>query len=116
MEFLDNANNIWQAACYLNPASSSNFSKITEIQDGSNFAKDLMTISTVLIRDFFPPLPMRFNEPRPPTEALVQASQLLYEALTKEEVQRVIFNAKPMKAPGPDTLPVLVWQKLWPVV
>src|SRR5437667_8297804 len=34
----------------------------------------------------------------------------------KEEVQRAVFDAKPMKAPGPDTLPALVWQKLWLVV
>src|SRR5438876_3914784 len=108
MEFLNNANNIWQAARYLNPASGINFSKITEIQDDADLAKDPVTISTVLICNFFSPLPMCINEPSTHIETLVQATQLLYEALTKEEVQRAVFDIKPIKAPGLDTLPALV--------
>ena len=36
--------------------------------------------------------------------------------LTKEDVRRAVLAASPLKAPGMDGIPVLVWQELWPVL
>ena len=38
------------------------------------------------------------------------------EPLTEAEAQRAVFAAHPYKAPGPDDLPAVVWQELWPVL
>ena len=70
----------------MNPATSSNFTRIPEIQDGTNLIKDPLIISTVLIYDFFSPLLLCINKLTPPIVAAVQATQLPYEALTREEV------------------------------
>lgn len=36
--------------------------------------------------------------------------------MQKEDVRAAIFKASPLKAPGQDNIPVLIWQKLWPVL
>ena len=41
---------------------------------------------------------------------------MLMEPLSEAEVHKVIFASNPHKAPGPDDLPAVVWQQLWPVL
>ena len=36
--------------------------------------------------------------------------------IAMEEVERQLWAAKPWKALGDDGLPVVVWQKIWPVI
>ena len=33
--------------------------------------------------------------------------------ITEEEITRAVFLTAPLKEPGPDTVPAMVWQKLW---
>lgn len=35
--------------------------------------------------------------------------------ISLEEITRVIFSAAPLKGAGPNTIPALVWQKIWPI-
>jgi hypothetical protein len=37
----------------------------------------------------------------------------VYEEITESEVRAAIFRSSPKKAPGPDDIPFLVWQKVW---
>ena len=43
-------------------------------------------------------------------------TQLSSTSLTLVEVRTAIFKASPLKGPGDDGLPALVWQKLWPML
>lgn len=36
--------------------------------------------------------------------------------ISTEEIAKAVFSTSPLKAAGPDTIPALVWQKLWPVI
>ena len=33
-----------------------------------------------------------------------------------EEIAKAIFSTSPLEGAGPDTIPALVWQKLWPAI
>jgi hypothetical protein len=37
----------------------------------------------------------------------------LHKEITEAEVRAVIFRLNPKKAPGPDDIPFLVWQRVW---
>jgi hypothetical protein len=57
---------------------------------------------------FFP------NMAQPDDEAHTeQREEIPWAPLTEEEVHRALQAAKPMKAPGEDGLPMLVWKQLW---
>lgn len=112
-DFLADDANIWQAAKYLDPHSSSAFDKIPPLtrRDGST-TKDKSEQAEELLSVFFPPLPARIEDegPRP------QRTAVSMPPLTIEEVEQRIFAAKSWKAPGDDGLPAMVWKQVWPVV
>ena len=74
-------------------------------------------IGETLLKSFFPPL-----SPYPSPSQSTNASnislpvQITAPPLQKEDVRAAIFKASPLKAPSPDNIPALVWQKLWPVL
>ena len=111
-EFLDNTSNIWQAGRYLDPSANSGFTKIPSLMNLGERIESNEGIASQLLKDFFPPLPPIQET----TETQPIGSQLPLHALTLEEVREAIFAAKPHKAPGPDSLPAIVWQQLWPVL
>ena len=74
---------------------------------------DNKEISEALLESFFPP-PPEHEEPEQDVEAAF--TQLPFEPITEEEVKAAVFRAKPMKAPGMDGLPVLVWHEVWPIL
>ena len=112
-DFLADDINIWQAAKYLDPGSSSAFDKIPPLtrRDGSS-TKDKGEQAEELLSVFFPPLPAGIEDegPRP------QRAAVPMPLLTMKEVEQRIFAAKSWKAPGDDGLPAMVWKQVWPVV
>lgn len=71
-------------------------------------------MAQVFLREFFPPLP-KYTSPAPLFhESTIH--QLPMVPITEDEITRAVFSATPLKGPGPDTIPALVWQKLWPTV
>lgn len=113
-EFLENTDNIWQAAKYLTPSSISkpSFSPITRlINRNGQCVYQNKEISTTLLQKFFPPLP---EYVAPPYQA--QSNPLPLIPVTEKEVQAKIFSASPFKGPGCDGLPAVVWQKTWPIL
>lgn len=111
-DFLDNTDNVWKAAKYLDPDGASAFARIPALTDGHNIAESNEDIAYALRHTFFPPLP-----PQSQGQPIQQPpSPLQCPALTEWEVKRAIFDASPWKAPGMDGLPAAVWQQLWPVI
>jgi ribonuclease HI len=111
-DFLDNTNNVWKAARYLDPEGASAFARIPMLTDGHNTVDSNESIAYALRHAFFPPLP-----PVTRSEPIEQPlSPLHCPILTEWEVKRAIFQANPWKAPGIDGLPAAVWQQLWPVI
>lgn len=112
-EFLEDSDNIWQAAKYLAPSSTAkpSFSPIACLKDrDGNFVCHTTDISTTLLQKIFPPLPAYTA----PTQTLLPKS-LPMMAVTEKEVQAAIFSASPFKGPGYDGLSAVAWQKTWPV-
>lgn len=111
--------NIWSAAKYLpDHTLRPSFSPISRIKQGpTTIATTNTEIGAVLLEKFFPPL-----SPYPPpaqaeiTDNAGLPTQLTAPPLQKEDVRAAIFKASPLKAPGQDNIPALVWQKLWPVL
>jgi hypothetical protein len=66
-----------------------------------------------LLETFFPPLPTIQDEP-PRDHSLPDA--LPMELITEHEIETALMRMTPWKAPGPDALPVVVWQQTWPIV
>ena len=110
--FLENGQNIWQAARYLQPDSASTFAAIPNLKVGATEIDTDEEIASTLMTTFFPPS-------REVLEAVSTISilhPLPSAPLIMDEVERAICAANPWKAPGIDDLPAVVWQKLWPVV
>jgi ribonuclease HI/exonuclease III len=117
-EFLDVTTNIWKAAKYLHPATSSNFGRIAALkkdpQDTSSRPEEVTTceeIGSRLLHQFYN---QKANAPPPPE--VTYPERLEWNEITKEEVHAAVKRLSPYKAPGPDGLPNVVWQKLWHVL
>lgn len=65
---------------------------------------------SMLLQTFFPPKPkpengeLNNNRESSPAEP--------FKKITEAEIRRAIFRSDPKKAPGPDEIPFLVWQKI----
>ena len=112
-EFLADNDNIWKAAKYLKSSGDAAFGKVPQLvrADGT-ITVDHSEQAEELLTTFFPPLPGNIDDEgsRP------QRAPVVMPAITMEEVERQLWAAKSWKAPGDDGLPVVVWQKTWPVV
>ncbi len=65
-------------------------------------------IAKTLVNKFFPPLPQY-----PTPEIITSYYQLPAPSITKKDIENVIFKASPLKGPGYDRMPAVVWQKTW---
>ena len=110
--FLDNTENIWQAAKYLGDENS-DFAPISKLKKKKNKpeAQNETEIAATLLSSFFPSLP-----PYPTQQSHPERSEITVPPFTEEEVKNAIFAAGPFSAGGIDNLPSIVWQKLWPVL
>ncbi len=117
--FLDNSENIWQAAKYLSDQTvKPSFSTIARVKNSFHLeVKTPEDIGNVLLGSFFhlPPSRPRSIVHSPDTKFL-ETNQLPGIPLALEEVRDAIFKASSFKRPGEDGLPALVWQKLWPIL
>jgi ribonuclease HI len=108
--FLEDRQNIWQACRYLQPDSTAAFAKISALKTGEReTVEDDEGIARTLITAFFP-------EGRAVSATLGDPEdygQLPTVPLTMIEVERAIHHASSWKAPGTDSMPAVVWQKLW---
>jgi len=113
-DFLDNSDNIWKAAKYLDTKATASFARVPPIKKAGTedeFVTENQDIAGELLRAFFPPPPSCEPEGAPGGY-----SQLPWEPITKDEVKNAVFRASPDKAPGRDGLPARVWRELWPVL
>lgn len=110
--FLDDTKNIWQAARYLEDIGSE-FTPIPKLRDeaADKEVTNENEIAATLLSSFFPPLP---PYPEPVVSSL--PPQLSMPPITEEDARLAIFAASPYSAGGIDSLPSIVWQKLWPVL
>lgn len=111
--FLEDNENIWQALKYLsNGTGTAGFASISGLKTPEDQLVDKNSeIATTLLSKFFPPLPPYL---RPEKETCY--NQLSTPAITENDIQSAIFQASPLKGPGCDRIPALVWQKTWPVL
>ncbi|KAJ5117672.1 hypothetical protein N7448_011304 [Penicillium atrosanguineum] len=111
-EFLDNTDNIWKAVRYLQPGDQS-MGIVPTLRSGERTINDDQGKAHALLETFFPPLPIIQGGPRR-DGSLPDA--LPMETITDHEIEMTLMRMAPWKAPGPDALPVVVWQQIWPTV
>jgi hypothetical protein len=109
--FLSDNTNIWKAAKYLSAKSPLDRVPPLVRSDGQIITQNNEQAS-LLLEKFFPPLPEQIDqEPDSP-----RRHGIPLERITAEEISRAIQRTSPMKAPGGDGLPTIVWKQLWPVI
>ncbi|KAJ5215604.1 reverse transcriptase [Penicillium cinerascens] len=111
-EFLNNSDNIWKAARYLEPGERSIGAIPTLRSNNQTFDND-QEKAYALLQAFFPPLPNILDEPQ---EERQQPDPLPMETIAPHEVEAALMKMAPWKAPGPDGLPAVVWQQIWSTV
>lgn len=112
-DFLEDKENIWQASKYL--SNNTDIFSFTIIS-GLIIPKDYLVISslkivTTLMAKFFSLLPFYLTP-----QNNMGYKQFTALAITKAKIENAIFKTSPSKSPGYDRVPVLVWQKTWPVL
>lgn len=114
LEFLDNTNNIGQAARHLDPNKATGFGRIAAIkgQNGERI-QDKAEIGRELLKNFFPepPPPQQSSEPQ-----RTLGDQLCSGRVPVDEGEQALFAASPDKAPGRDGLTIRVWREVWRVL
>lgn len=115
-EFLDEPGNIWDTCRYIDDKSSqASFAPISGLKTSDTTkVTNNSEMAQVLLKEFFPPLPeYPLSTPLSPQSTI---HQLPMVPITEDEITKAVFSASPLKGPGPDTIPALVWQILWPTV
>lgn len=113
-EFLVEPGNIWDTCRYINNnARVSNFSPVSAIQTSAySAATSNPEIAQSFLSEFFPPLPI-YSAPLQNYSAPLN-NQLPMARITPEEISKAVFSAASFKGAGPDAIPAVVWQKIWP--
>lgn len=108
-EFVDNPENVWKANKYthMNPGSRG----VPTLQGPRGLVDQDKEKAAVLLQAFFPPQPESEDRSPDREETLVPAQP--YKRITEAEVRTATFRSNPKKAPGPDNIPFLIWQKVW---
>jgi hypothetical protein len=107
-EFLDSAGegHLWKAISYTRARES--YASIPPLRRETEEITDHTEKAKLLMETFFP------NMAQPEDVAHTEKrEEIPWVRLTEEEVHRALQAAKPMKAPGEDGLPMLVWKQLW---
>ena len=112
-EFLQNTDNIWKAARYLQPDGTGGFHHIAGLTADNRTVENNQQISQVLMEEFFD---SRMGTTNNHGFTPVETTQLPWEPLTMHEVREAVFRAQPYKAPGLDDIPAIVWKELWPII
>jgi hypothetical protein len=86
---------------------------VSTLRSGDQTINDDQGKAHILLETFFPPLPNIQDEP-PRDRSLPDA--LPMEMITEHEIEMALMRMASWKAPGPDGLPVVVWQQMWPTV
>lgn len=111
-EFLNNTDNIWKAARYLEPGNRS-IGMVSALSIEGRTIDDDHGKAHALLEAFFPPLPSILDGPH---EEPQQLAALPMETINSHEIEAALLKMASWKAPGPDGLPVVVWQRIWPIV
>ncbi|CAG8068633.1 unnamed protein product, partial [Penicillium nalgiovense] len=107
-QFLDEAGEgkLWKAATYMKPRET--WDCVPALRVGSEECTQNEEKAKTFLDAFFPAMsPPEFNPPTTP------ATELPWHPITESEIERSLKAAKGNTAPGEDTLPMLVWKKLW---
>jgi hypothetical protein len=86
---------------------------VPTLRSGDQTINDDQGKAHALLETFFPPLP-NIQDESPGDRPLPGA--LPMETITPHEVEAALMRMASWKAPGPDALPVVVWQQIWPTV
>ena len=110
-EFLDQAGkgNLWKAAKYT--YHNDQYAPISPLTAEGRTATTSEDKAQMLLETFFPTPTEPVSSMEPSHEAALE-----WEALTKAEIHQSLFAASGKSAAGLDSLPMLVWQKLWPYI
>ncbi|KAJ5138858.1 uncharacterized protein N7515_003706 [Penicillium bovifimosum] len=107
-QFLDEAGEgkLWKAATYMKPRET--WDCVPALRVGSEECTQNEDKAKAFLDAFFPAMnPPEFSPPTTP------ATELPWHPITESEIERSLKAAKGNTAPGEDTLPMLVWKKLW---
>lgn len=115
-EFLDEPGNIWDTCCYIDDKSSqASFAPISGLKTSDTTkVTNNFEMAQVFLKEFFPPLPEYPLSTSLSPESTIH--QLTMVPITEDEITKAVFSTSLLKGPGPDTIPALVWRKLWPTV
>jgi hypothetical protein len=109
-EFVDDPANVWRANQYTHMDPGSRGVPALQGSEGTVVDQDEEKART-LLRAFFPPQPEPENGDLDNSRAPLPVQP--FKKITEAEIRRAIFRSNPRKAPGPDDIPFLVWQKIW---
>ncbi len=107
-QFLDEAGEgkLWKAATYMKPRET--WGCVPALQTGGEEYTKNEDKARVFLSAFFPV--MNTPDPGDPT---ISQPELPWQPITELEIQRSLNAANGTTAPGEDSLPMLVWKKLW---
>ena len=100
IEFLENNDNIWKAAKYMDPNAADSFSTVPLLKREDQEITQNSDIADLLLKAFFPPAPDADLEEKP-----IMYHERPYRDITMDEVETAIHAMSPYKAPGPDGIP-----------
>ncbi|KAG9513247.1 hypothetical protein KCU93_g10112, partial [Aureobasidium melanogenum] len=108
-EFVDDPENVWKANKYthMDPGSRG----VPTLQGPSGHIDQDEEKAAALLQAFFPPQPEPEGRNLGEEETTLPAQP--HKKITEAEVRAAIFRSNPKKAPGPDDIPFLVWQRIW---
>lgn len=112
---LDKPGNIWETCRYINEnPNQAGFASISSPQTTSGTTSSNSEIAQEFLRSFFLPLPVYL--PVTTSSSDIHPHELLMIPISKKEIAKAVFSTSPFKGAGSDSIPTIVWQKLWPII